>query len=140
MRFLQTIAVSASGLTAERFRLDLIANNLANINSTRTAAGGAYRRKVAIFEECLYTAAQKDRFTGRGVQVAAVVEDATPLPLIYNPAHPDADSQGFVAMPNVKVVNEMADLITASRTYEANVNVFNASKAMALKALEIGKG
>jgi len=139
MRFLQSLAISSSALTAERLRLNLISNNLANINTTRTAEGGPYRRKIAVFEECLRTATNNTQTPGNGVKVTAIREDTSPLPLIYDPDHPDADSQGFVALPNVNVVNEMVDLITSTRTYEANVNVFNACKSVVLKALDLGR-
>ncbi|MCG0278390.1 MAG: flagellar basal body rod protein FlgC [Thermanaeromonas sp.] len=141
MELLPGLAISASGLTAERLRLDLISGNLANIYTTRTAQGGPYRRKVAVFAERIKEAmgSPGPQAPGYGVHVAGIVEDNTPPRLVYDPTHPDADAQGYVALPNINVVNEMIDLITASRAYEANVTAFNAAKAMALKALEIGR-
>lgn len=141
MRIINSMAISASGLTAERLRMDLIASNVANINTTRTPEGGPYRRKVAVFAEQLEQAIKdKEKFPGKGVQVAAIAEDQSPPKLVYNPSHPDANEQGYVEMPNINIVTEMVDLITASRSYEANVTVLNAAKSMALKALEIGRG
>lgn len=141
MRLLSSMAISASGLTAERLRMDLIASNLANINTTRTPEGGPYRRKVAVFAEKLDQAIQGSKnFRGKGVQVAAIAEDQSPPKLVYDPSHPDANEQGYVEMPNINIVTEMVDLITATRSYEANVTALNAAKSMALKALEIGRG
>ncbi|SMB93970.1 flagellar basal-body rod protein FlgC [Thermanaeromonas toyohensis ToBE] len=141
MELLPGLAISASGLTAERLRLDLIASNLANIYTTRTARGGPYRRKVAIFAERLreLKGIPGPQAPGYGVRVVGIAEDNTPPRLVYDPTHPDADTRGYVALPNINVVNEMIDLITASRAYEANVIAFNAAKSMALKALEIGR-
>lgn len=136
MQIFKAMQISASGLTAERFRLDLISNNIANANTTRTEHGGPYRRKSAIFSEALDGA----RRAGQGVQVAAVSEDNTPARLVYEPEHPDANEEGYVAYPNVNVIQEMVDMITATRAYEANVTAMNASKSMFLKALEIGRG
>lgn len=141
MELLPALQISASGLTAERLRLELIASNLANINTTRTPRGGPYRRQVAIFAERLREARgeSSDTLPGEGVQVVAIAEDNTPPRRVYDPSHPDADAQGYVALPNINVINEMIDMITAARAYEANVTVFNAAKTMALKALEIGR-
>jgi flagellar basal-body rod protein FlgC len=141
VELLPALAISASGLTAERLRLDLIANNLANINTTRTPRGGPYRRQVPVFAEKLREALGQspDQAPGRGVEVAAIVEDNTPPRLVYDPSHPDADPDGYVALPNINIVNEMVDMITATRAYEANVTVLNAAKAMTMKALEIGR-
>lgn len=138
--YFPAIAISGSALTAERLRLDLIAHNLANISTTRTAEGGPYRRKVAIFEERLRETVNRGQFPGNGVQVAAIAEDTSPLQLVYDPQHPDADASGYVAYPNVHVVNEMVGLVTATRAYEANVVAINAAKEMVLRALEIGRG
>ncbi len=145
MELLPALAISASGLTAERLRLDMIANNLANINTTRTPRGGPYRREVPVFAERLQEAMGQlpgrpsSRAPGAGVEVAAIVEDNSPPRLVYDPSHPDADANGYVHLPNINIVNEMVDMITASRAYEANVTVLNAAKAMTLKALEIGR-
>ena len=141
MRLFNSFAISASGLTAERLRMDLISSNIANINTTRTAEGGPYKRKVAVFAEKLEQEIKKNsKATGKGVEVVGIYEDQSPDKLVYDPTHPDADEQGYVHMPNVNVVTEMVDLITASRSYEANITALNAAKAMALKALEIGRG
>jgi flagellar basal-body rod protein FlgC len=129
--------ISASGLTAERFRLDLIANNIANVHTTRTEQGGPFRRKSAVFAESLQDAR---RGLGGGVRVAQVSVDRTPPRLVFEPEHPDADAEGYVAYPNINMVQEMVDMITATRAYEANVTALNASKSMFLRALEIGRG
>nr|WP_231699354.1 flagellar basal body rod protein FlgC [Limnochorda pilosa] len=132
--------VSASGLTAERLRMDLIASNLANAETTRTPEGGPYRRLMAILvPEPTQTGREPQSRKGGGVRVQAVVRDPNPPRLVYQPDHPDADAEGYVAYPNVNPVTEMVDLITATRAYEANVAAFNAAKGMALKALEIGR-
>ncbi len=130
MSVVSTFGISASGMTAERLRLDIISSNLANINTTRTPEGGPYRRLMAVM------GAAPD---GQGVRVARIVQDQSPPLLVHNPGHPDADNDGNVAMPNVNSVLEMVDMIGATRAYEANVAVFNAAKSMAVKALEIGK-
>lgn len=143
MSFFNSINVSASGLTAERLRMDLISENIANANTTRTPSGMPYRRKVAIFRE-----QQGDTFAsvlgraaggGKGVEIAGIAEDQSPFKREYNPNHPDADESGFVSLPNVDIVNEMINMISASRAYEANVTSISNTKSMALKALEIGK-
>ncbi len=146
MSFFNSINISASGLTAERLRMDLIAENIANANTTKTASGMPYRRKVAVFRtqegdsfQQLLNAAKGAGTLGNGVEVAAITEDMTPFKKEYNPSHPDADEDGYVSMPNVEVVNEMINLISASRAYEANITSVNTTKAMAMKALEIGK-
>lgn len=146
MGFFNSINVSASGLTAERLRMDLISENIANANVTRTASGTPYRRKVAVFRaqesnsfEQLLTAASGRATSGNGVEVAGIAEDQSPFKKEYNPNHPDADVDGYVSLPNVEVVNEMINLISASRAYEANITAVNTTKSMAMKALEIGK-
>lgn len=137
MKLFSSISISATGLSAERLRMDIISSNIANINTTRTEDGGPYKRKVAVFKENLDSAINNNNLGG--VEVAGIVDDATPLKKIYDPNHPDADEEGFVLMPNVNILNEMADLIVATRSYEANVTALNASKSMFLKALEIGR-
>ncbi|NLP37619.1 MAG: flagellar basal body rod protein FlgC [Firmicutes bacterium] len=136
MKMFQAMQVSASGLTAERLRLDLIASNIANAHSTRTETGEPYRRKSAVFAAVLKEAGQ----AGEGVRVAAIHTDPAEPRLEYDPTHPDADEEGYVAYPNINVVQEMVDMVTAIRSYEANVTVLNAGKNMFLKALEIGRG
>lgn len=146
MSFFNSINVSASGLTAERLRMDLISENIANANVTRTASGTPYRRKVAVFRaqeansfEQILSMATGSKAVGNGVEVASITEDQSPFKKEYNPNHPDADADGYVSLPNVEIVNEMINLISASRAYEANITSVNTTKAMAMKALEIGK-
>ncbi|MEB3328520.1 MAG: flagellar basal body rod protein FlgC [Candidatus Sericytochromatia bacterium] len=140
MSFFDSLHASASGLTAQRLRMDIIANNLANANSTRSKDGGAYRRQLAVLES--REAQQRDvdgrtRSTPLGVRVARIIQDESPLRLVHDPDHPDANADGYVAYPNVNTVQEMTDMISATRSYEANVTVINAVKGMAGKALEI---
>ncbi|NPV71230.1 MAG: flagellar basal body rod protein FlgC [Firmicutes bacterium] len=146
MRIFRSMDASASGLTAERLRLDIIAGNLANANTTRTAEGGPYRRKVPVFVQgvgngfrSFFQVFSKSLDEAQGVQVGAVVSDDRPGKMKYEPGHPDADQNGYVAMPNVDVVTEMVDMISATRGYEANVSAINAAKQMAMRALEIGR-
>ena len=145
MAIFTSFDISASGMTAQRLRSDIISQNLANVNSTSSQDGGAYRRKTVVFSEKNATAFSDVLLStagtvGSGVKVTKIVEDyETPMSKVYDPAHPDADEDGYVTYPNVNVVTEMTNLIDASRSYEANVTAFNASKSMALKGLEIGK-
>jgi flagellar basal-body rod protein FlgC len=146
MDFFSAMNVSASALSAERTRMNLISSNLANASTTRTPEGGPYKRKDAVFSaaplEGSAFSRTLDGATGkqvRQVQVERIVEDQNPPRIQYDPSHPDADSQGYVAMPNVNVIEEMADMLTASRAYEANVTAVQAAKSMALKTLEISK-
>lgn len=127
----RSIDASASALTAERLRLDIISDNIANANTTSTESGEAFRRRVPVF-------APQGNGNG-GVRVLAVVEDMSPFKLRYEPGHPDADANGYVQMPNVDVVREMVDMITATRAYEANVTAMNAAKSMFTRALDIGR-
>ena len=137
--------ISASGMTAQRLRTDIISQNIANVNTTRDADGGAYVRKTVVFEEkpsnsfSNYLSVASGSI-GNGVKVSQIVEDTdTPMTMVYDPSHPDANEEGYVNYPNVNTVTEMTNMIDASRAYEANVTAFNASKSMALKGLEIGK-
>ena len=136
---------TASGLTAQRLRMDVISQNIANADTTRTPEGGPYRRKEVLFEAMnnspSFNNVLQDYMKGKnkGVRVANIVEDNTQSPLVYNPAHPDANEQGYVSMPNVNIIDEMVNMISASRSYEANVTAFNSMKEMMTKALEIGK-
>lgn len=126
--------ISASGLSAERMRMDVISSNVANVKTTRTEDGGAYKRKVATFAE------NYDKKLGMlGVKTVSIEEDKSPLRKLYDPNHPDADEQGYVEYPNVDLLVEMSDLIAASRAYESNVDTLNAQKSMISKALEIGR-
>lgn len=136
------LEVSASALTAERLRLDVIANNLANANTTRTPEGGAYRRQVVVFapREQGGSGWPWAEQHGAGVRVVGIRPDSSPLRRVYNPGHPDADAEGYVIMPNVDPVVEMVDLIGAARAYEANVTVINETKNMAVRALDLLRG
>lgn len=151
MRLFRSMDVSASGLTAERLRMDIIANNIANVNTTRTATGGPYRRQFPVFEARkarsfssilagAFGEGEIDGSSGQGVRVTRIQEDQTPPKLRYDPAHPDARPDGYVELPNVNVLTEMVDMISATRAYEANVAAINSAKAMAMRALEIGRG
>ncbi|SKA86319.1 flagellar basal-body rod protein FlgC [Caloramator quimbayensis] len=143
MSTFQSFRISLSGLTAERFRMDLIADNIANAETTRTESGGPYKRKVVTFEENLNRELNKNTLKydkePLGVKIGKIEEDNSPLKKVYDPNHPDADKDGYVLMPNVNILNEMVDLIAASRAFEANVTAINAQKQMAQKALEIGR-
>lgn len=128
--------ISASGLFAQRTRLDTIAKNIANVSTTRTENGGPYRR-----QEVLLKARSNDQqSTAGGVDVESIVESNEPAKVVYDPGNPDANAEGMVSMPNVNIMDEMVDMISATRAYEANIQAINAVKTMAAKALEIGKG
>ncbi len=137
MRFFQGMDINSSALGAQRLRLDLISANIANANTTRTPEGGPYRRKVPVFAENLQQAVGSNALSG--VRVLAVTEDQSPFRQVYDPAHPDANLDGYVLYPNVNIVNEMVNLMEAGRSYEANVTAFNTSKEMFKAALSIGK-
>lgn len=131
------LRVSASALYAQRARMNLIASNMANSSTTRTAEGGPYRRQDIVFTA---TPMGKDGKDGiNGVKVGEVVSDPTPFKQVYEPGNPDADENGVVSMPNVDPMAEMVNMMMASRAYEANVSTFNISKAMFRSALQIGK-
>jgi flagellar basal-body rod protein FlgC len=127
-----SLRISASGMSAERLRMDVVAANIANADTTRGPDGQPYRRREVVlspggsFDEVLH-----------GVQVAGIVEDQSPPRRVYDPGHPDADAQGYVSMPNVSPITEMVDLIGASRAYEANVTAMNVAKQMVNRALDI---
>ena len=148
MGLFDSLDISGSALSAERLRMDVTAENLANANTTRGANGAAYRRKVVVLEQQAggggatfgnTLAAEMRRGGGKptGVQVAAIAEDTTPNRRVHDPGHPDADAQGYVEMPNVDSVAEMVDLISASRAYEANVTAMQAAKSLFTKTLEL---
>lgn len=148
MGMFDSFDVNASGLTAQRYRMDVIAENVANANTTRTEDGTPYVRKVVTFAEKEGTGSQfstifgraSDRYTAHGVKVSGTYEDtSTEGNKVYDPAHPDADEDGYVTYPNVNIVTEMTNLIDASRSYESNATAFDASKSMALKGLQMGK-
>lgn len=145
MSVMSGMNVSASGMTAQRLRLDIISQNIANVNTTRDEFGNVYRRKTVVFSEkdvtpfgdiLMKTAGN----VGNGVKVTKITEDTkSQLRRVYDPSHPDADEDGYVTYPNVNIVQEMTDMIDATRSYEANVTAFNATKNMAMKGLEVGK-
>jgi flagellar basal-body rod protein FlgC len=137
MNLISGIDVTAGALTAQKIRLDVVAQNIANAQTTRTAAGGPYQRQVVSFESELVR-----RVGGaamQSVRVASISPDRTPGQQVFNPQHPDAGPDGLVTMPNVNLSYEMVDLITASRAYEANLSVVKNARQMAVKALQIGK-
>ncbi|MFQ5559129.1 MAG: flagellar basal body rod protein FlgC [Nitrospinota bacterium] len=143
MDFLKSLKISSSGMSAQRKRMNHIASNLANMETTRTAEGGPYKRKDVVFKAEPVTPFGRSLEASMGregsvVTVEKVVEDQNPPRKVYRPNHPDADREGYVAMPNVNQMEEMVDMISATRSYEANAAVVKASKSMALKALEIG--
>ncbi|MCC6484529.1 MAG: flagellar basal body rod protein FlgC [Armatimonadetes bacterium] len=138
MSKLSAFDISAMGLSAQRERLDVVAENIANVNTTRTSQGGPYRRKEVVFETVLQDQSLLSD-SPEGVRVSEVARDPSPLKKVYEPGHPDADARGYVTMPNVSVVDEMVDMISATRSYEANVTVMNSTKSMLMKALEIGR-
>jgi flagellar basal-body rod protein FlgC len=142
MSLFNAIDTAASGLSAERMRMDVTAENLANAQTTRGADGQPYRRKVVVLQENAgptFGATLNRAMDHRpsGVRVAEIAEDATPNRLVHDPSHPDADERGYISMPNVQPVTEMVDLITSSRGYEANVTVMQTSKQLFSKTLEI---
>ncbi|MGI6587728.1 MAG: flagellar basal body rod protein FlgC [Peptococcia bacterium] len=147
MSLFKSLGISASGLSAERLRLDVISSNIANANSTQTVKGGPYRRRVALLapqknEEVFKNILQdslKNIPSYSGVRVTGIIEDSSPLKRVYDPHHPHASADGYVEYPNVDVMKEMVELITASRAYEANVTALNSTKNMFLKTLEIGR-
>ncbi len=148
MSFWNSLRIGLSGLTAQRLRLDLISNNIANAQTTRTEKGGTYQRQDVVFmsEEQngflpKLVAARRNQETSLqgGVKVAEITTDAETGPRVYDPGNPDADAEGYVTYPNVDIVVEMTNMLSATRSYEANLASVEASKRMALKALEIGR-
>ena len=154
MAFLSSMNIAASGLTAQQLRLDIVAENITNSTTTRTEGGeGAYRRKMVVFQaesgRDSFRAAMARAANGLapnggdpnagGVKVAQIVEDPSPLKLVYDPTHPDANEEGYVEMPNVDTVKEMTDAMAATQAYSANVTAFNALKSVISKGLEIGR-
>ena len=145
MSMFSAFDINASGMTAQRYRMDIISENVANAKTTRTADGTPYRRKVVTFEEkdrqtsfSRVLNRELDNYTGKGVRVDGVYEDTwTEMKMVYDPAHPDADENGYVTYPNVDTVTEMTNLIDASRAYEANATAFEASKGILLKGLSL---
>jgi flagellar basal-body rod protein FlgC len=134
-------AISGSGMSAERFRMEVIANNIANANSTRSANGGPFRRQDVVFAEVLGAAVRPDGGPALGgVAAVELVEDPTELPRVYMPGHPDADAEGFVLMPNVQLPIEMVNLLTAARAYEANLRAAQTFRQMNEQALLLLRG
>lgn len=146
MDIFKAMEITASGLNAERARMNTIASNLANAKTTRTEAGGPYKRLDPVFQSVQLDTKFRDLVGDKAAQAASVVtvqsirEDNSPPQMVYDPGHPDADPGGYVAMPNVNVVQEMVNMITASRAYEAGVTVMSTVKGMARSALNIGGG
>jgi len=150
MKLTNSLDISASALTAQRLRMDVISSNIANVDTTRTKQVNGkwvpYSRKIVTLEPkatsssfaSILNSTMRDA-TGEGVKVTKISDDTAPFKQVYNPSHPDADENGFVMMSNVDVLKEMVDMISATRSYEANVTALNASKAMISKALEIGR-
>ena len=144
MSVFSAMNISATGMTAQRTRLDVISQNIANVNTTRDSDGNVYKRKSVIFQEKTYVSFDDALINatgnlGKGVKISEIFEDPSEGRMDYDPSNPDADEKGYVTYPNVNTVTEMTDMIDASRSYEANVTAFNASKNMELKALDVGK-
>jgi len=145
MTLLDTMEIGSSGLSAQRMRMKMISSNLANINTTRTPGGGPYRRREVIFGALPQQKSFMEELRGqetdggaREVKVLGVVEDSRPPKMKYDPSHPDANEEGYVALPNVDVVEEMTNMMVSKRSYEANLAVINATKNLISKSLEIG--
>lgn len=147
MGLFESLRISASGLSAQRMRMDIVANNVANLNSTRGVDGKPYRRQSVTFREQtggpafgdVLGAARGTRQTPAGVEVASVHSDTSAPRKVHNPAHPDADENGDIFLPNIDMVTEMTDLVSANRAYEASVTVLNATKALAQSAINLGR-
>jgi flagellar basal-body rod protein FlgC len=153
MAFLEAMDVSATGLTAQRLRMDIISENIANVNTTRTLSGGPYRRKTVLFQEIQETpfsqmlhdtvsergVSRRRAPLGMGVRVSNVVEDQMQGPMIHDPGHPDANAEGYVEMPNVNIVEEMVNMISASRSYEANITAINTARTLMDRTLDLAR-
>lgn len=149
MAFLPSLDIAGSGITAQKRRMDTIAENIVNRETTRTADGGPYRRKLVVFREIesennfthalRYAKSNRYRDQKGGVLISEIIEDQSDFIPVYDPNHPDAGEDGYVMMPNVNTTVEMVDSMAATRSYSANISAFEAIKAMALKALEIGR-
>ncbi len=137
MSLFDAIDISSSGMTAQQLRVDVISNNIANANTTRTEEGGPYRREIPIFAERFERTANGS--VGKGVEVVKIAKDHSPFQKIFDPSNPDAGPDGYVKMPNVNVLREMVDLMAAQRTYESNATVISNVKAMASSAVQIGR-
>lgn len=141
MNFLRSLEVSASGLYAQRKRMDIIAGNLSNIETTRTEQGGPFRRKMVVMRTKETDQGFEDMINSHveGVQIEEIVEDMSPFKKIYNPTHPDADEEGYLLKPNVNLIVETTNMLMARRAFEANIAAIKATRQMAIKALEIGR-
>lgn len=149
MAFLNSFDISGSGLTASRLRMDVISENISNSETTRTAQGGPYRRKMVVYQcpdnaQTFRSMLEEQTGSGeaavpKGVEITGIVEDQTPFNVEYDPSSPDANAQGYVEKPNVDLIQETTDMMAASRAYSANLTAFDAVKNMAAKALELGK-
>lgn len=145
MGFLRSLDISSSALTAQSLRMDVVAENVANISTTRDADGETYRRRFVIFQERerpVFSQALNDSIAGTigdGVRVTEILEDPSEFKIEYNPTHPDADEYGYVRLPNVDLATEMVDMMESTRSYEANITVYNSTKTMAMNALDVGK-
>jgi flagellar basal-body rod protein FlgC len=141
MDLITSFKICGSGLAAQRAKLDIITSNLTNVNTTRTPQGGPYRKKIIVLSaedvDKNFDSTLKDSV--KSVKVDEIVDDPNGIKMVYDPAHPDADAKGFVAMPNINVMAEMADMIAASRAFEACVTAFDSTKNMTLKTLEMGR-
>ncbi len=141
MKVFRTIEIAGSALTAHRLWMDIIAQNMANVNTTRTPEGGPYKRKVPIFSERVanpeYLATRAQTAPFLGVRVTYIAEDKHPPRYVYDPSHPDANEEGYVAYPNVNPIREMADMLVATRAYEANLKVVESAKNMWNNAVEV---
>ena len=144
MDIFQTLQISSSALKAQQIRLNTISSNIANVETTRTPDGGPYKKKTVVFQTMPLSPFDKQlsqsmKKAMQGVEVSKIVTMDSPAKKVYDPSHPDANKDGYVSMPNINLLKEMADMMTATRAYEANVTTVKSAKRMALKALEIGK-
>ena len=146
MGFLSSLNISGSALTAQKLRMDIISQNISNADTTRTEGGGPYNRKMVVFAENKDNAAFSKVLKNQsgdsglsGVTVTNILEDNNAIKTVYDPNHPDADANGYVMLPDINMTQEMVDMMSASRSYEANITAFNAAKLMAAKTLEIGR-
>ena len=145
MNFIDSLRISASGLSSQRTRMNVISSNLANSHTTRTPEGGPYKRRDVVFTSQPLRKSFQDMMSSRingklsEVKVTGIINDPRPPVIKYDPQHPDADKNGYVAFPNVDIINEMVNMMSASRSYEANITAVNATKKMAQKALDIGR-
>ena len=147
MSFFNSFNIAASGLSAQRLRMDIIAENIANANTTRTGEGGPFRRRTVIMQPAappqfsteLHNAFGAQQQLSGGVRVSRIATDPTQGPLVYDPGHPDANPEGYVQMPNVNIIMEMVNMISASRSYEANITAMNVTRGMISRTMEIGR-